>query len=222
MSTPSAPKASAASSPLPSTMPPAAITGTESTRAALLMSTVEATSAMPRCPPPSNPTMTTASAPTCSAFLAKRTWVILWMRGTPAALVSPMKGSGERPAVSNAATFSSMPMRTISSVCSPGDTSGSIEILMPKGPSVRSRARLTSLRRASVDSKEADGRKPRPPASATAATISANDTQCIPPMRMGYLILSISVIRVFIITPPVDDAGAWSMQYMVANPPGLT
>ncbi len=202
-------------------MPPAAITGTDSVRAALLMSIVEATSAMPRCPPPSNPTMTTASAPTLSAFLAKRTWVILWMRGTFAALTSGMNGSGERPAVSKAATFSSMPMRTMSRVCSPGDTSGSIEILMPNGPSVRSFARLTSLRSASVDSNEADGKKPMPPASATAATISANDTQCIPPMRMGYLMLSISVIRVFIITPPVDDWVDWGTQYMGVNYPRL-
>ena len=109
MLTASAPRASAATSPAPVAMPPPAMSGIRSARAAAGMRTRPGTSSSPGWPAHSNPSMLTASTPIRSAFSACRTEVALWMTVTPAARKAGRWGSGFAPAVST--TFT--PLSTI-------------------------------------------------------------------------------------------------------------
>ena len=84
MFAPSAPSASAATIPRASAMPPEARIGMLSLAAADGMRTSPGTSSSPGWPAHSNPSIDTASTPSCSALTACRTEVHLWITLTPA------------------------------------------------------------------------------------------------------------------------------------------
>ncbi|MNN50928.1 hypothetical protein D3C81_1655380 [compost metagenome] len=112
MFTPSAPSTSAAAMPRPSAMPPEAITGTDSLRAASGISTMPGTSSSPGWPAHSKPSIDTASTPRRSADSAWRMATHLWITFMPAALARAICSFGLLPAVSSTLTpFSMMTSR---------------------------------------------------------------------------------------------------------------
>ncbi|MCY1535468.1 hypothetical protein D9M68_708750 [compost metagenome] len=181
---PSAPSASAAAMPRPSAMPPDAMIGMRSLRAATGSSTRPGTSSSPGWPAHSKPSTDTASTPLRSAESAWRTEVHLWTIFTSWRFRASMKSFGLLPAVSTIFTPLSM-MACTYSAYGGGFTAGRIVRFTPKGLSVIVRVRAISWRRSSGVGCVSAVRMPRPPAFDTAAASSARPTHCMPPWMMG-------------------------------------
>jgi len=145
------------------------------------------TSWRPGWPPHSKPTIVTMSAPSFSALTASLTLAHLCMWMAPAPFMSGMYSSGLRPAVSMIRTPSSSAARSISSWLN-GLPMGIKVMFTAKGLSVRDLVLRISSFISSMVSKAAAGMIPRPPASATAATISERVTHCMHPQMTGYSI----------------------------------
>ena len=188
---PSAPSIKAAAMPLPSAIPPAAITGIDTA------STTCGTSAMvvvePICPPLSMPSATTASAPARSIIFAIATLATTGMTFTPAFFHSSMNFPGFPAPVVTAFTPSSTTIFATSSALGLSSM-----IFTPKGLSVSSlHLRISS--RTTSGGAEAAPMMPKPPAFDTAAASLCSATQAIPPWKTGYSICRSSVIFVFIV-----------------------
>ena len=156
-----APSINDAASPLPSAIPPAAITGifTASTTCGTSVIVV----ASPICPPLSVPSATTASAPVLSILLASATLATTGITTIPASFHIFIYFSGEPAPVVTTFIPSSTTTLAISSAC------GDISITFtPKGLLVSFLASLISFLTTSAGAL-APPISPKPPASLTAA-----------------------------------------------------
>ena len=171
--TPCAPSINAAAKPLPSAMPPAAITGMSTA------STTWGTSVMvvadPICPPLSMPSATTASAPARSISFAMATLATTGITFTPAAFHISMNLAGlPAPVVTTSTPSSTITLATSSALGLSSMT------LTPIGFEVSSRAlRICSLTMSA--GALAAPMMPSPPASETAAARWYSPTQAMPP-----------------------------------------
>ena len=166
-STPSAPSASAAARPAPSTNPPAASTGSGET-ALTTWRTITVLAISPMCPPPSLPCATMTSAPASAARTASSTTgtmcITLQPRSCALAKIAARSWSSRAQAVEKISGSSASVSSTRSSIaCS--------SRLMPSGLEVSSRARRTMSATSSGCRNDAP-RTPSPPASDTAPTSS--------------------------------------------------
>ena len=163
--TPSAPSTRAAASPRPSTMPPAATTGTRSPTASTIWGTKGMVATCPVCPPASVPWATTMSHPASTARRAWSTFPHMLITSRPWRWQSSTTSTGTpRPA-----TKTDAPPSTIFSTCPTMSPGIAVRRSTPKGLSVSRRTAAISSTIWWVDMVEAP-RHPNPPASETAAT----------------------------------------------------
>ena len=180
-----------AATPLPSAIPPAAITGIET--ASTTWGTSVIVVASPMCPPDSVPSAITASAPHCCILFARATPATTGTTMMPASFHISIYFSGEPAPVVTTFTFSSAITFAISGAL------GFMSIrFTPNGLSVASRHFLI-WSRSQFSSAPPTPMMPRPPASDTAAAMCQSATHAIPPWKIGYLIPTKSVILVILI-----------------------
>ena len=159
--------------PLPSPIPPAAITGIETASATCGTKVMVVSS--PICPPDSIPSATTASAPYFSIRRARATDATTGMTLTPAAFHISIYFSGFPAPVVTTLMPSSTTTFATSSACGLNSIT-----LTPKGFFVSSLAFLISSLTTSPGA-FAPPISPRPPASDTAAARLCSATHAIPP-----------------------------------------
>ena len=169
----------AAATPLPSAIPPAAITGRGVASAIWGTSTIVVSS--PTCPPLSPPSAITAVAPSLVISFAIATEGTTGMTFIPASFHAAMNFDGFPAPVVTTSTFSSTTTLATSSM------NGLMSIMfMPMGLSVSSLAIFTCPRTYSPGAFPA-AIMPRPPPLETAAASFPSAIHAIPPWNTGYL-----------------------------------
>ncbi len=166
--TPSAPSASAAASPRPSTMPPAATTGTRSPTASTTWGTRANVATLPVWPPASVPWATTRSQPASTAAMAWRTFPHMFTTTSPCSWQRSTTSRGTPSPATNAVAPPLAMSRTLAAMSCGAAVSRST----PKGLAVADRVAAISAFICPWPIVDAP-RQPKPPASDTAAARAA-------------------------------------------------